>query len=173
MQLFELIETNSFSNIWFWLLVAISWSSASHWILGVPFDLVARARREGGETEERVLLLLDINMQRLSHIRRIAGVVMFGLISFFLTVFALLGFYYWVEFFQAIFLLAFPWVFVGLLTLRAMTKLAKADEYPRGEQLYRFFRRQRLAIQFIGLVSIFFTSIWGMLTVVSLSSFPA
>lgn len=172
MHLFDLIETNSLSNIWFWLLLAVTWSTASHWVLGVPFDLVSRARREGGITEDRVLMILDVNLQRLSYIRRVAGALMIGMFSFFLTVFGILGFVYRFEFFQAMFLLAFPFVFVGLLSLRAAHILNQAEAYPRGEELYRFFRNHRLVVQFIGLVTIFFTSIWGMLVTITVSSFP-
>ena len=101
MDLLSLIETNSFSSIWFWILVAISWSSGSHWILGVPFDLVQRARKVGGVAEERIHTLLRINASRLENIQRIAGFVLTGIVSFFLTAFGILGFVYWIEFFQA------------------------------------------------------------------------
>ena len=32
-----------------WIVLAVAWSSASHWVLGVPFDMVMRARRQGGQ----------------------------------------------------------------------------------------------------------------------------
>jgi hypothetical protein len=150
--------------------VAISWSSASHWILGVPSDLVQRARREGGKTEERVIALLQINVSRLKNIQRAAGLMLAGIVSFMLTVFVMLGFYYRVEFFQALFMLSFPMVFVGLLSLRAARKLD--ENLPTGDDLYKLFRRLRLSIQFIGLISIFITSMWGMLYLITVSSFP-
>ena len=49
--LVELIDMRSFSNLWFWIALAVVWSSASHWILGVPIDLVYRAGRIGGQAE--------------------------------------------------------------------------------------------------------------------------
>ena len=170
MDLFSLIETNSFSSIWFWILIAISWSSGSHFIIGVPFDLVQRARREGGHYEERVHILLEINIDRLRSIQSIAGQLIVLLASFLLTGLLLLGFVYDVEFFQAAFLLCFPWVFVGALTLRAVRKLDGG--LPQGEELYKFFSRLRLSIQFVGLISIFVTSVWGMYYAILISSFP-
>lgn len=170
MDLFRLIETDSFSSIWFWILVAISWSSGSHFIIGVPFDLVQRARREGGHYETRVHILLEINVARLRSIQSIAGQLIVLLSSFLLTGFMFLGFIYGVEFFQAAFLLCFPWVFVVMLTMRAVNKLG--DELPTGEELYKFFRRLRLSIQFIGLFAIFVTSVWGMYYLILFSSFP-
>ncbi len=170
MDLFRLIETNSFSSIWFWIFVAVVWSSASHWILGVPSDLVHRARQEGGKTQERVYELLRINISRIKNILNAASLAIATLVSFFLTGFLLLGFVYGIEFFQAVFLLAFPMVLVGLISVRAARRLDA--EFPEGEELYRVFRRLRLTIQFIGLISISITSVWGMLYVITVSSFP-
>lgn len=170
MDLFRLIETNSFSSIWFWLLVAITWSSASHWVLGVPFDLVQKALKEGGATEDRVHTLLRINVARLENIQRIAGMIMIGFTSFMLTVFAILGFYYWIEFFQAMFLLTFPLMLVGLINIYMAHRLD--EELPTGKELFKMFRRTRLMIMVIGMLSIFVTSMWGMYHVISVSSFP-
>jgi len=150
--------------------VAISWSSGSHWILGVPYDLVQRARKEGGVTEERVHMLLLINASRLKNIQRIAGFVLTGIVSFFLTVIGILGFVYWIELFQALFMLTFPWVLVGMITVSAARNLG--DDLPTGEDLFRMFRRLRMAIQAIGLTTIFVTSVWGMYFVIPVSSFP-
>jgi len=170
LDLFRLIETNSFSSIWFWILVAVAWSSASHWILGVPSDLVQRARQEGGNSLERVHELLHINVSRIKNIQKNAGLATATLASFFLTGFAILGFVYWIEFFQAVFMLSFPMVFVGLLNIRAAHKVH--DTLPADDDLFKMFRRLRLSIQFIGLLSIFVTSVWGMLFVITYSSFP-
>ncbi len=41
----------SFSNLWYWIALAVMWSSTSHWVLGVPYDMIQRARREGGQAE--------------------------------------------------------------------------------------------------------------------------
>jgi hypothetical protein len=41
----EVIDLRSFSNLWYWIVLAILWSSLSHWTLGVPYHIVARARR--------------------------------------------------------------------------------------------------------------------------------
>jgi hypothetical protein len=41
----EVIDLRSFSNLWYWIVLAILWSSLSHWTLGVPYHIVTRARR--------------------------------------------------------------------------------------------------------------------------------
>ena len=48
--IFELIDMRSFSNLWYWIVLAVLWSSVSHWVLGVPFDMVQRAKRHGGKS---------------------------------------------------------------------------------------------------------------------------
>jgi hypothetical protein len=70
---FEVIDMRSFSNLWYWIALAVLWSTTSHWVLGVPYDLVQRARREGGETEEDVLSMLRGSCNRLAHIGEVLG----------------------------------------------------------------------------------------------------
>jgi hypothetical protein len=60
-NVFELIDMRSFSNLWYWIALAVVWSTASHWVLGVPFDLITRARRKGGVVEQDLKTLLRIN----------------------------------------------------------------------------------------------------------------
>ena len=71
--IFELIDMRSFSNLWYWIMLAVMWSSSSHWVLGVPFDLISRARRNGGEAQQDLESLVRINITRLLYIARTAG----------------------------------------------------------------------------------------------------
>ena len=48
----SLIDTRSFTNLWFWIMLAVVWSGTTHFILGVPFDMVQRARRQGGAAQQ-------------------------------------------------------------------------------------------------------------------------
>jgi hypothetical protein len=50
----EVIDLRSFSNLWYWIALAALWSSVSHWVLGVPHDMIQRARREGGQAQADV-----------------------------------------------------------------------------------------------------------------------
>ena len=84
-----------------------------------------------------------------------------SLISFLLTVLGVLGFYYRIEFAQAVFLMAFPMTLVWILSIRTAQKVRAADE--TGEELHRRLARHRISVQAIGIVSIFFTAMWGML----------
>ena len=157
---FELIDMRSFSNLWYWIALAVVWSTASHWVLGVPFDMVLRAKRQGGQAEIDMVNIVSVNVRRMQYIGQVAGVWIIGIGSAILTALAILGFVYWVEFAQAIFLLAFPMSIVGLLSLRAARLMIQHTH--DAEAMRERLTRHRLHTQLIGVVSIFVTSLFGM-----------
>jgi hypothetical protein len=157
---FELIDMRSFSNLWFWIALAAVWSTASHWVLGVPYDMVQRAARKGGRIEQDLEDLVRINVNRLLYIGRVSGLWLMGLTCAVLTVLCLLGFVYRIEFAQALFLLAFPLSMVGGLSLATAGKIETQNL--TGPPLRARLRRHRIYVQIIGLVAIFVTAMWGM-----------
>ncbi|MFK7941179.1 MAG: component of SufBCD complex [Roseovarius sp.] len=161
-SVFELIDMRSFSNLWFWIALAVLWSSVSYWVLGVPWDMIQRARKdETGEAVDDVVDLVRINVNRILHIGNESGLLMTGFVCFALTVMFLLGFIFGNEFAQAMFLLGFPTSLVGLLSVSTARKIRR--EEPLGEPLYKCLSRHRVYTQIIGMLSIFVTAIWGML----------
>ncbi|MGB3146212.1 MAG: component of SufBCD complex [Paracoccaceae bacterium] len=163
----ELIDMRSFSSLWYWIAVAVTWSSASHWVLGVPYDMVLRARRLG-ELEIRDLQdITRANINRIIYVTEEAGMMLIGIGSFFLTVLAILGFFYGVELCQAVFLLALPLTFVGLLSVRAARRIRATDS--QGAMLMRDLSRHRIMVQLIGMIAIAVTALWGMLQLFNVS----
>lgn len=156
----EHIDMRSFSNLWFWIALAVMWSTASHWVIGVPFDMVTHARKHGGQAQGDLEELVRINTSRVLYIGRVAGIWLLGLICFLLSGLAVLGFFYWVEFAQAVFLLLFPMSLVGLLSLSTSRRIN--DMGLHGEALQRRLIRHRFYVQVIGVLSIFVTAMWGM-----------
>ena len=150
----------SFSNLWFWIALAVVWSSASHWVLGVPFDMVTRARRAGGQYEADLQDMVRVNVNRILYIADVSGLWLLGFTCFALTVCLLLGFVYFIEFAQAVFLLAFPMSLVALLSLRTARRIRADDQ--GGPVLHKRMTRHRMTTQAIGTVSIFVTALWGM-----------
>ena len=150
----------SFSNLWYWIALAVTWSSASHWVMGVPFDMVHRARRVGGQAEADLEDIARVNVNRLLYIARVSGLWILGLGCFVLSTLAMLGFWYGIEFAQAVFLLSFPMSIVGLLQL-STARLIETEQ-ASGELLRKRLTRCRLYTQMIGTVSIFVTALWGM-----------
>ncbi|APX88592.1 component of SufBCD complex [Brevirhabdus pacifica] len=158
--IFELIDMRSFSNLWFWIVLAVIWSTASHWVLGVPYDMVTRAKRQGGRAMDDLNALVGIYVRRLLYIAREAGAVLVGIVFFALTMLAALGFGYGVELCQALFLLFCPLVLVGALSMRTASRIASRDI--RDEALFPVLRWHRFWTQVIGMNAIFITSMWGM-----------
>ncbi|SMX35076.1 component of SufBCD complex [Actibacterium lipolyticum] len=159
-SVFDLIDMRSFSNLWFWLALSVVWSTTSHWILGVPFDLVQRASRHGGQAEQDLHDIVRINTNRILYISGVSGMWILGFTCFALTSIAILGFYFKVEFCQAMFLLGLPLSFVGLLSLDTARRIRKNGL--QGEALIRKLRLHRVFVQLIGIVAIFVTGFWGM-----------
>ncbi|MBY6065537.1 component of SufBCD complex [Leisingera aquaemixtae] len=158
--IYEMIDLRSFSNLWYWISLAVMWSSASHWILGVPFDMVYRARRRGGQAEQDLEDITRVNVNRMLYIAEVSGPWLVALACFLLSALATLGFVYLLEIAQAVFLLAFPMSVVGLISFLTARRIAR--EGASGEDLRKRLSFCRLYIQFVGTVSILVTAFWGM-----------
>ena len=158
--LLEVIDARSFSNLWYWLVLGASWSAATHYVLGVPWGLVERARHEGGQAEDDLHDVLRVHVLRLVALRGAAALTLLALASALLTALGLLGFAYGVEFAQASFLLAFPLSIVALLTLRTACELAAGRA--QGDALYARLGRHRLVVRLLGMAAIFVTALVGM-----------
>ena len=153
---FEVIDMRSFSNLWYWIGLAIFWSSVSHWVLGVPYDSIMRARR--GTPPEAMKDLHDlvrVNVNRILYIAEISGVwiALFGSAL-------LAAFFYGIEFAQAVFLLVAPLTLIGFLSIRTARRIR--DGSLQGEELIKRLLRHRFVIQLVGVVAICGTAMYGM-----------
>ena len=158
---FEVIDMRSFSNLWYWIALAVLWSSASHWVLGVPFDMILRARREGaGEAMEDLQDLVRINTNRIIYIADVSGVwvTLFGSAIF--TALLLMAVLHDVEFAQAVLLLAVPMALLGWMSVRTSRRI-KAEGDAGGALIVRLMRH-RFATQMVGVLAIFVTAMFGM-----------
>lgn len=167
--IFELIDLRSFSNLWFWIALAVLWSSVSHWIVGVPYDLVQRSRRLGGIHTDDLQNMVRINVNRNLYIVDTAGLWLVGLVPFVLSVLIVLGFVYHIEFAQAVACLMLPMCVVAMLTIRTSRLIAAGEN--TGAALQRRLHRHRLTTQTIGVIAIFVTSMWGMWQNMQLGTF--
>ncbi|MCF2904011.1 component of SufBCD complex [Octadecabacter sp. CECT 8868] len=150
----------SFSNLWYWIALAVLWSSVSHWVLGVPFDMIQKARKLGDQAESDLQDMVRINVNRLLYIGQVSGLVLLVFLAFALTSLGIMAFYYDVEFAQAVFLLVFPMSLVGALSMATANVIAR--EQPQGEALFARLTKHRVITQFIGMFSIFVTAMFGM-----------
>jgi hypothetical protein len=168
--IFDLIDLRSFSNLWYWIALAVTWSSASHWVLGVPYDMVLRARRFGGQSEADLHDIVRVNVSRILFIVDEAGIILMTLLAFVLTSLAILGFYYRSEFCQALLLILFPLSIVALMSVSTARKIRAAGD--TGEALHRRLALHRVTVQVLGMISIFVTAFWGMLQNFHVSVLP-
>lgn len=151
--IFDLIDTRAFSSLWYWVVVAGVWSVVSRRVLGVPVELVIRARHQ----PEAAALLRGL----LPPPAR-PGAVRVVIVSCLLTVLVMLGFVHGVELAQAVSLIVLPLAGVWLLDLRAAHRAAGVTE---AEPLVRLLLGHHFLVQFIGFAAIGIAALYGMLQV--------
>ena len=166
-DLLTLIDLRSFSNIWYWIVLAVMWSSLTHYVFGVPFDMVVRARRQGGAEQADLEALVRVQVNRRVRIAALTGPWMVAFLSAGLTVLALVGFVYGVQFGQALFLLLAPATLATLLDFASARRLAEAPL--TGEPLCAYIGRCRLMKQALGMLSIIVTAFWAVWHLMSVS----
>ncbi|MEM9318179.1 MAG: component of SufBCD complex [Pseudomonadota bacterium] len=154
----EVIDLRSFSNLWYWIVLAVLWSTVSHWVLGVPFDLVVRARRGQEQAARDLRILAEVNVNRLLSLIDYSGMLVAAMAGFVLTGLVLLGWVYGSEFCQALFLLGAPMVLIGLWSMRTARHLRLTEFADVAGTL----RWHRVGVQAMGVVFIFITAFWGM-----------
>ena len=167
--IYEMIELRSFSNLWYWIALAVLWSSASHWILGVPYDMVHRAARNGGQAERDLEDITRVNVNRLIYIADVSGPWLVALSCFLLTGLAMLGFGYYLEIAQAVFLLLFPMAVVSLISFATARRIVR--DAASGQALRRRLAFCRLYVQMVGVVAIITTAFWGMYQNLTIGAF--
>lgn len=154
----ELIDLRSFSNLWYWIALAALWSTASHWVVGVPFDLVTRARRGNEQAAHDMRILAEAHVNRILRMAEISGLWFTGSTAFMLTLLAILGWVYDVEFAQAVMMLFAPMVVVGIINIDTARRLRESEF----EDLIRQLSNHRIKVQMVGVLAIFATAFWGM-----------
>nr|WP_255552371.1 component of SufBCD complex [Maritimibacter dapengensis] len=150
----------SFSNLWYWIALAAVWSQTSRYVLGVPYDMIQRADRHGGQPEIDLEDMVRINCNRLLYVANTSGLWIVGILAMLMTSMILIAFVYDVEFAQAVFLLGAPMLVVGFLSLN--TARVIQEQGLTGKALRKRMHRHRTATQFVGMVAIFVTALWGM-----------
>jgi len=166
---FEVIDMRSFSNLWYWIGLAVLWSTASHWVLGVPYDMIQRAKRNGGQAEVDLHDMVRIMCNRLLYIGHVSGLWLLAFTSAIISGLFVLGFWYQVEFAQALFLFVFPMSIVGLVSISTARLIV--NEGATGPLLFKRLTRHRLYTQIIGMISVFVTAMWGMFQNLSVGVF--
>lgn len=149
--MFEIFSTESFFNVWYWILTITVWTRMSHGPLGVPYDMVLRAERLP-EVAARVDDLAAMGAARASGFADQVGLPLAAIGGFGLAVLGVLGFISGLEIAKAAFLLLAPLSLVAIATLRLALEIRRTDL--RGKALQRRLLRRRLWNQLMGCAAI-------------------
>lgn len=121
------LDTRSFSSVWYWLMLTVTWTWVSRGALGIPPDLVRSLNRQGPEAADDAAALRLLDWVSLVtprwQLMRDDGAVLLGVASFVLSVLGGLGFLYGLELAQALLLLVGPLMLLGWLRLRLAARL--------------------------------------------------
>lgn len=113
----RIIASASFDSVWYWALHVVVWTLICYRTLGVPHDMLIRARRD--ETAaERVELLAGLSAERIAGINELAGVPLAAVAGFVLAALAALGFLTGLEGAQAAFMILAPLAAITYSKLR-------------------------------------------------------
>jgi hypothetical protein len=156
----EFIDLRSFSNLWYWIAVFAVWTRATRFGLGVPFGLVRKARREGGQALQDLEAMARITTGRMLDISRGMGPWLVGLVSFALTGLALLGFVYGSGLAQALFCLFAPVCALGYVSLRAALRVEAGED--NGAALIALLSDHRRSVQFMAILAVGATVLLGL-----------
>lgn len=159
-SILRIIELNTFSNVWYWLVVIVTWSIVSNWLIGVPIDMLFRARRYGTQELADLEGLVDIHVRRIVAYYNSFGPWLIGLLAFLLSALGAMGILYQFELGLGLFVLGAPLSIIGIVNLRLALQLHKAPL--EGKDLVRRLFVVRLWTQIIAMVALFFTAMFGM-----------
>lgn len=157
--MFDMISFDSFTNIWFWLVLAAFSGGTTHFVLGAPYDLIARAQRGDAQASADLDVMVDVTLRRWATILPAGKLFVAAISSFVLAIAASLGFWHGWEFGQAVFLLLVYGGAVAALSQRAARQIGQHGL--RGAALAQQLARLRLHLQILGFGAIFITAAIG------------
>lgn len=153
-----LIDLRSFSNLWYWIVLAAFWWNAGRRMLGVPVDVLTRAHALGGVAAAELDAAVDLAVLRILRIARGEGVLRLATAAFALALVLMLGFGYGLELGQAAAFLLLPHV---ILRGMEVATARRVEHGPRGEALQSLLFWHRFRVQILGLIFILLTAFWG------------
>ncbi|CAM3116857.1 hypothetical protein PANO111632_04120 [Paracoccus nototheniae] len=176
-SLIGLLDSRSFSTIWYWLALVGMWSTTGRSVLGVPSEVLARAKATQAAGEgpgAAVITLLDWLSLVLPRWRLgpREGAVFLGVTSFLMTSLIVLGFVFWLEMAQALVLLLAPfWVlfWMRVRLARRLSPLIEAAQDARSplpevaQGVVRAMTWHRRWVTLLSMISVALAALWGAL----------
>jgi hypothetical protein len=150
MPVFQSFAAAGFQSIWYWVLHVVVWTLVCYRTLGVPHDMLLRARRVP-EVAARVDVLAQLSVERIAGIHDDAGVPIAAGAGFALAALGVLGFLSGLEFAQAAFVLLLPLAAIGYSKLRLALFLRRRRIV--GPRLVLILARRRFWHQLIAVLA--------------------
>jgi hypothetical protein len=163
-DLVRLLNSDSFDSFWYWSIIAVTWSRATHFLLGAGMHDVRDALRNGGGDMDDLEMLIHINARKFTNAVERYGVVLSAIVMFFIATIATLGFKFEIELMQACTLLFVGLLCGSLVSLRFAQRVV--DQKLRGKALCKAFNKYRTIKQFVGMGFIFLTSFYAAFYIV-------
>ena len=160
-----LIDLQTFTSFWYWLVVIVTWSIAGNWLIGVSFDMLFRARKCAPQELADLEAMIDINVRRIVWTGQSLGIASAALIGFFLCMLGTMGFFYGLELAQGLFILSAPLTLVVVVNVGLANQLHTTPLH--GRDLVRRLFVVRLWTQVIAMISLFFTAVYGLYFAIS------
>ena len=151
----EYMSPDSFWTLWFWIAHVVTWSMASHFAMGVPYDMIVEANREKAEdgpwarATEAIILAQSF---RFASMARRFGTALAAVAAFLITMLLTLSIRSDFEFARAVATILVPLSLVYVLTVRMAIRIE--NRALRGQALRLMIRNLRLQNQLIGLMAI-------------------
>jgi hypothetical protein len=174
-SLIGLLDSRSFMTIWYWLALVGMWSATGRTIIGVPSEAVSRARSALAAKQPddpAVMTMLDWLSLVLPrwNLGTTEGAIFLGVTSFLLTSLMMLGFVFWLELAQAVFLLMLPFWLLFWMRVRLARRLtpviaaAQMGTTPldqAAQEAARMMTWHRRWVTVLSMVSVLLTVLWG------------
>lgn len=146
----ETFAAASFQSIWYWVLHLLVWTLACYRTLGVPLDMLHRARATP-EIARRVDTLARLAAARIGGVYDLLGVPLAAVAGFVLAALSVIAFALRIEVVQAALLLLLPLAVIGYSKLRLA--LAVRRRGLCGAELVLALARRRVWHQFIAILA--------------------
>lgn len=174
--LLAILDSRSFSTIWFWVLLMLAWAFHGRTVLGVPVDVIHRAGRKDAAEADQLALLdwLSLTLPRW-RVSAAEGIWLIGITAFILTVLLVLGFGYGLEMAQGLFLLLMPFAVLTGIAIRLAQQLSDLLSAARDGAITahdasvlasRRMRNHRILSALTAIFIVMITTFWGALWLV-------
>jgi hypothetical protein len=148
--LFQFFAAASFQSLWYWVLHVVIWTLACYRTLGVPHDMLIRARRHP-DAAEKVDVLARLSSERIGGIHDRLGVPLAALAGFLLAGVFALGFLSDIETAQAAFAIMLPLAVISYSKLKLALWVRRKGI--AGPELVLALARRRIWHQFFAVMA--------------------